>query len=87
MKAIPMRGRLTGKRIAGFVWAGTGRTWQRKENYFQLEHGSKVSAAFVNPSGAFWVRCYGATCKVTLRDSRGSVLGTAVLALPGGRKI
>jgi hypothetical protein len=38
MKAIPMRGRLTGKRIAGFLWAGRGKSWQRKENYFQLEH-------------------------------------------------
>ena len=24
MKAIPMRGRLTGKRIAGYLWAGQG---------------------------------------------------------------
>lgn len=37
MKAIPMRGRLTGKRISGFLWAGAGKSWQRKENYFQLE--------------------------------------------------
>jgi hypothetical protein len=86
MKAIPMRGRLTGKRIAGFLWAGQGKAWQRKENYFQLEHPKLVSAVLSTSVGAFWIRCYGATCSVTLRDPKGRVLSTAVMALPRGRK-
>jgi len=86
MRAIPMRGRLTGKRISGFIWAGEGNTWQRKENYFQLEHSKRVSAAFSTGAGEFWVRCYGSTCSVTLKDAKGHVLGTAMLALPRGRK-
>jgi hypothetical protein len=86
MKAIPMRGRLTGKRIAGFLWAGSGRAWQRKENYFQLEHPKLVSAALSTSAGAFWIRCYGATCSVTLKDPKGRVLGTTIIALPRGRK-
>jgi hypothetical protein len=85
MKAIPMRGRLTGKRIAGFLWAGEGRAWQRKENYFQLEHATLVSAVFGTSVGAFWIRCHGATCKVTLRDPKGRILGTTIMALPRGR--
>jgi hypothetical protein len=40
MKALPMKGRLTGKRIAGYLWAGPGEAWRRKENYFQLEHNT-----------------------------------------------
>ena len=44
MKAIPMRGRLTGKRISGCIWAGAGKKWQRKENYFQLEDSKLVFA-------------------------------------------
>ena len=83
MKAIPMRGRLTGKRISGFLWAGKGK---RKENYFQLEHPKLVSAVLSTSVGAFWLRCYGATCSVTLRDPKGRVLGTAIMALPRGRK-
>jgi hypothetical protein len=86
MKAIPMRGRLTGKRISGFLWAGPGRSWLRKENYFQLEHPKLVSAVLATSGGAFWIRCYGATCSVTLRNSKGRVLGTTTMALPHGRK-
>ena len=86
MKAIPMRGRLTGKRMSGFMWAGPGKTWQRKENYFQLEHPKLVSGVFATSAGAFWVRCYGSTCRVTFKDGDDRVLGTAVLALPRGRK-
>lgn len=86
MKAVPMRGRLTGKRIAGFLWAGPGKSWQRKENYFQLEHPKLVTAVMSTSVGAFWIRCYGATCSVTLRDPKGRVLSTAVMALPKGRK-
>jgi len=81
-----MRGRLKGKRISGYVWAGQGASWTKKENYFQLEHDKLVSAVFSTSAGAFVVRCYGATCKVTLRDDGGHVLGTALLALPKGRK-
>jgi hypothetical protein len=83
MKAIPMRGRLTGKRISGYLWAGKGT---RKEHYFQLEHRRLVSAVLATSVGSFWLRCYGATCSVTLRDRKGHVLGTAIMALPRGKK-
>lgn len=86
MKAIPMRGRLVGKRITGYLWAGPGKSWQRKENYFQLEHQKLVTAALSSSSGTFMIRCYGATCSVTLQGPKGRVLGTAILALPRGRK-
>lgn len=81
-----MTGRLTGKKIAGYLWAGPGKTWLKKENYFQLEHEKLVTAVFAGPSGSFWVRCKGATCEVKLHGAKGQVLGTAVLALPHGRK-
>jgi hypothetical protein len=83
MKAIQMRGRLTGKRVAGFLWVDGGR---RKENYFQLEHPRIVSAAFATSVGTFRIRCYGATCWVTLKDPKGRVLSTTIMALPRGRK-
>ncbi len=86
MKAIPMRGRLAGKRIAGYLWAGPGKTWQRKENYFQLEDHKLVTAVLSGPSGSFWIRCKGATCEVTLVEPNGRVLATSILALPRGRK-
>jgi len=86
MRAIPMRGRLTGKTINGFIWAGPGKSWQRKENYFQLEHNRLISAILSTVAGDFRIRCYGATCSVTLHNSKGRVLGTAILALPRGRK-
>jgi hypothetical protein len=86
MKAVPMRGKLVGKRISGFLWAGPGKTWQRKENYFQLEHDKLVTAVLGSSSGDFWIRCYGATCSITLRGPKGGVLGTATIALPHGRK-
>lgn len=86
MKNVPMRGRLTGKRISGFIWAGPGQTWRRKENYFQLENKRLISAVCSTSSGSFWIRCYGATCSVTLKDPRGRVLSTAVMALPRGKK-
>jgi hypothetical protein len=81
-----MRGRLKGKRIAGYLWAGRGKTWQRKENYFQLEHRKMVSAALATQSGDFVIRCYGATCSITLHNRKGRVLSTTIMALPRGRK-
>ena len=87
MKAIPMRGRLTGKkRIQGFIWAGQGRKWQKKENYFQLEDDKLISAAMATSAGQFWIKCHGATCNITLRATDGKVLGTFRAALPRGRK-
>ena len=86
MKAIPMRNKLTGKRIAGYMWAGKGKAWTKKENYFQFESNRLISACIACATGAFWVRCKGATCKITLHDRSGAVLGTTILALPGGRK-
>jgi hypothetical protein len=86
MKAIPMRGRLTGKRIGGFMWAGPGESWRRKENYFQLEHDKLISAAFTTEAGQFWIRCKGATCEITLKGPKGETLSTSIIALPRGRK-
>jgi hypothetical protein len=86
MKAIPMKGRLTGKRVVGYLWAGPGTSWRRKENYFQLEHARLVSAVMESQSGSFCVRCKGATCEITLKGPKGEVLGTTVLALPHGRR-
>jgi hypothetical protein len=51
MTSIPMRGRLTGKRISGFMWAGRGKNWQHKENYFQLEHPKLVRAVLSTSVG------------------------------------
>lgn len=84
MKAIPMRGRLTGKRIAGTIWSGKGERPLRKEHYFQVEDDSLVTAAFESPSGKFVVRCRGASCEVKLHGSDGYVLGTNMLVLPHG---
>ena len=86
MKALPMKGRLTGKRIAGYFWAGRGEAWRRKENYCQLEHNTLVTAVLDSRSGEFWVRCKGATCEVKLLGPKRQVLGTVVLALPHGKK-
>ena len=82
MKAIPMKGRLRGKKIAGYLWA---EPWQRKENYFQLEHNKLVSAVLACRSGSFWVRCTGSSCEISLHK-KGRVLATTVLTLPHGRK-
>lgn len=86
MRAIPMRNRLKGKRISGFLWAGPGRSWTKKENYFQLEHDRLVTAVLGTNAGSFWIRCKGATCEITMHGSQGEVLGTIMLALPRGRK-
>jgi len=82
MKAIPMRGRLVGKRIAGFLWAGPGKDWMKKENYFQLEHDRLVSAVFWTKAGAFWIRCTGTLCEIKSKGPNGRVLGTTTLQLP-----
>lgn len=81
-----MRGKLVGKRISGYMWAGTGNSWMRKENYFQLEDHRLVTAIFGTPSGSLEIRCRGATFRLLLKGPEGQVLSTAVLALPGGRK-
>jgi hypothetical protein len=86
MKALPMRGKLKGKRIAGYLWAGPGKNWMHKENYFQLEDSRLVTAVLVSDSGSLWIRCLGATFRITLKGQKSQVLSTAVLALPGGRK-
>lgn len=86
MKAIPMRGRLAGRRITGYLWAGPGKSWMRKENYFQLEHDKLVTAVLGVESGSFWIRCKGAVCEITLKGPKGKVLGTTIMALPRGKK-
>lgn len=85
MEAIPMKGRLIGKKVFGYLWAGPGKTWREKENYFQLEHNKLVSAVLGSASGELWVRCKGATCEIKLKRN-GRVLATTVLVFPHGRK-
>lgn len=85
MRAIQMKGRVGGKRIRGYLWAGTGKDWAKKENYFQLESEKLVSACFASSTGEFWIRCKGGTCEITLKSQRGRVLGTTTLALPFGK--
>ena len=87
MKALAMRGKLAGKRIAGYLWAGLGSTWMRKENYFQLEDATQVSVTLATSSGSLTVRCRGATFTLELRGKNREVLTSGVLALPGGRKM
>ena len=86
MKAIPMRGRLAGKRLNGYLWAGPGKSWRRKENYFQLEHDKLLTAVLEGPNGAFWIRCKGATCEIKLYGQKGEIVSTTIIALPRGRK-
>jgi len=69
MKAIPMKGRLTGKRITGYLWAGPGTSWTKKENYFQLEHDKLVTAVVGSSTGSFTIRCKGGTCEITLKNA------------------
>ena len=86
MRAIPMKAKVGNKRIHGYMWAGQGKMWTKKENYFQLESNRLVSAAITSPMGEFWIRCKGGTCKVMQYSPKGKLLGTTLLALPGGRK-
>ena len=62
-----MKGRLRGKKIAGFLWA---EPWQRKENYFQLEHDKLVTAVLACPSGSLSVRCAGSSCEISMHKKR-----------------
>jgi hypothetical protein len=87
VKALAMRGKLAGKRSAGYLWAGLGSTWMRKENYFQLEEATQVSVTLATSSGSPTVRCRGATFTLELRGKSREVLNSGVLALPGGRKM
>jgi hypothetical protein len=82
MKAVPMKGRLGSKRIRGFLWAGKGAKWTKKENYFQLEDNELVTAVLSTNSGAFWIRCSGAACEVTTKNAKHRILGTTIVALP-----
>jgi hypothetical protein len=86
MRALPMKERLSGKKVRGYLWTGPGESWRKKENYFQLEHDKLVTAVFASSSGSFWVRCKGAACEVKLYSREGQILSTTVIALPHGRK-
>lgn len=86
MKAIPMKDRMTGKKVEGYIWAGPGKAWRKKENYFQVEDDEIISACLSGSLGSFWVRCKGSTCEVQLRGPDGRILGTTVMTLPHGRK-
>ena len=86
MKAVPMKGRLSGKRVRGYLWAGPGESWRKKENYFQLEHDTVVTAVFVSSMGSFWVRCKGGSCEVKLCNPNNQILATTAIALPRARK-
>jgi hypothetical protein len=86
MRAIPMKGHLKGKRITGYLWAGPGAAWTKKENYFQLEDDRLVSAVLSSTLGSFTIRSKGGSCEITLRGTNDEVLSTVNLALPGARK-
>ncbi len=47
LKAIPMKGRLSGKKVRGYLWAGPDMSWVRKG--FQLEDDRLVLAVLVPP--------------------------------------
>jgi hypothetical protein len=85
MKAIQMRGRLKGKRLQGFIWAGPGLTWTKKENYFQLEDNRLLTAAFSSSSGSFTLRFKGTTCEIKAYDDKRHVVGTTIIGLPFGK--
>jgi hypothetical protein len=36
--------------------------------------------------GQFWIRCKGGTCTVTQYSAKKKLLGTTLIALPGGKK-
>jgi hypothetical protein len=36
--------------------------------------------------GEFWIRCKGGTCTVTQYSVKKKLLGTTLIALPGGKK-
>jgi len=78
--------KLVGKRIAGYLWAGPGLyEWRKKDKHFKLEDDKMVSAYFECPSGAFLVRCKGATCEIKLKARNNQILATTALRLPHGR--
>ncbi len=86
MKVIPMKSKLIGKKVHGYLWAGPGQGWRKKENYFQVEDDEIISAALFSSLGSFWVRCKGATCEVKSYGPKSRILGTTVLTLPHGKK-
>jgi hypothetical protein len=81
-----MKGTLTGKTMRGYLWAGPGNAWSKKQNYFQVENEQIISAALFCSSGSFWLRCKGATCEVRLYDLKNRILSTTVLTPAHGRK-
>lgn len=85
MKAVPMKGRLVGKRISACIWAGRGRAWTKKENYFQLESDALVSAAFGTGVGYFVVTCTGTSCEIVLKRPKGKIISRCSVTMPGGR--
>jgi hypothetical protein len=85
MKAIPMRGRLLGKKPAGYIWAGPGENYKKKEKYFQLKDNRLVTAVLASSSGSFWVRCKGANFEISCRGTNRKILGTTILVLPHGK--
>ena len=85
MKAIPMKGRLTGKSLQGYIWAGLGASWVKKENYFQLEDDRRVSAVFHGSQGTFWIRFDGASCEITVKKNR-RILTSAKITIPKKKK-
>ncbi len=66
MRAVPMKEKLAGKKVRGYLWAGPGQSWRKKENYFKLEDDKVVSAVLAGSLGEFWVRCNGTTCEIKL---------------------
>jgi len=86
MKAIPMKGRLTGKRVSGYLWAGRGRSWRKKENYFQLEDPQLFPQFLLVLQDHFGLGARAGHVRLSYTVKGIKFLLQRVLALPGSRK-
>ena len=84
MKAIPMKGRLTGKRVSGYLWAGRGRSWRKKKNYFQLAKLFPQFLLVLQDHFGLGARAGHVRLSYTVKGI--NFLLQRVLALPGSRK-
>ena len=82
---MKIRGKLTGKKLAGIIWSGHGSNWTAKENYFQLEDNQRISVWLRTGMHAFWIRFDGESVEITLNRNRRKVV-TWTLAVPNKTK-
>src|SRR5687767_5266757 len=87
MRALTNPPRRTGrKRIQAVVWAGRGDAWRKAKNYAELESNRLLSAVFATATGAFRIRCSGATLEIYLLGGDERLRGSLLLRLPHGRR-